>query len=415
MSNAASSPSTSSRVPLPGYETMIIDALEHLPSTKGVPPQGIFNYMMNKWPLAPNFRPSAYQALQRALKRGRLTKTDSLYALAADWNEEEGTPSRTPRRRPANMHASPPANANANAITINAVSSSPMDAPHSRHGTPASSSSNVHTGNANERPTRRATDGARHDSSSSALPPDTKATAQAAASLMRSIAVPIKDLVDDYDGQASTSTGGRAGSIGGAAGARTRSATPSSLSHSAADGGTQTSTSGFGAAVPRLVPNMPLSISNLAPTSSMDETRDRRSPSLRPPRDFPLASSSTMSSAHDRTFPVQPHDQTSLFHPSHSRSPTLAQRGPSFSEAGAGSRPSTMLIRTRRRSNRQDNRTQPRISRPPMPSALATHPQQAFTTPEMTERDIQSSILASLEVLVAQLREARGQPRDGQS
>lgn len=124
MSNAASSPSTSSRVPLPGYETMIIDALEHLPSTKGVPPQGIFNYMMNKWPLAPNFRPSAYQALQRALKRGRLTKTDSLYALAADWNEEEGTPSRTvsrPKTHPPHRSSYPFAPVHARSARVSRV------------------------------------------------------------------------------------------------------------------------------------------------------------------------------------------------------------------------------------------------------------------------------------------------------
>ena len=91
----------------------------------------------------------------------------------------------------------------------------------------------------------------------------------------------------------------------------------------------------------------------------------------------------------------------------------LDQRGPSFSEAGAGSRSSTMLIR--RRTTRQDNGPRPRISRPRMPSALATHQQQAISIPEMTERDIRRSILTSLEVIVAQLGEAGGRPGNGQS
>ena len=95
---------------LPSYETMIVESLQNVGGTRGAAPKEIFNYMIElayfpsvgvkltvystnrHWPLIPNFRPSASQALARALKRGRLLKEGTLYSLNPAWTSDHTTP-----------------------------------------------------------------------------------------------------------------------------------------------------------------------------------------------------------------------------------------------------------------------------------------------------------------------------------
>ncbi|KAG8834475.1 hypothetical protein FRC17_008531 [Serendipita sp. 399] len=151
---------------LPSYEAMIIETLEVLNMPQGARPKAIYDYMMEHWPLIPNFRPSASQALQRALKRGRLLKNGALYSLNPDWSEEGTTTAVAPRsttKYPASVLATRPP---------------PLEEAY----TPRETNVNVvHVPKPGER----------------CIPPDTRATVQAAASLLRTISIPIRDLVDD--------------------------------------------------------------------------------------------------------------------------------------------------------------------------------------------------------------------------
>jgi hypothetical protein len=71
---------------LPSYEEMIVEALEVCGDPEGAPPKTLFQWMENQYPLHSNFRPSASQALQKAFKRGRLTKNEGgKYAISQTW------------------------------------------------------------------------------------------------------------------------------------------------------------------------------------------------------------------------------------------------------------------------------------------------------------------------------------------
>jgi linker histone H1 and H5 family len=71
---------------LPHYELMIVKALEAINDPNGSPPKSIWEWMNNNYPCNPKFRASASQALQKALKKGRLLKTGSLYKVNPDFN-----------------------------------------------------------------------------------------------------------------------------------------------------------------------------------------------------------------------------------------------------------------------------------------------------------------------------------------
>ncbi|KAG8758204.1 hypothetical protein FRC14_000509 [Serendipita sp. 396] len=160
------SESQSFRNHLPSYEEMIIETLGILDMPQGARPKDIYDYMMERWPLIPNFRPSASQALQRALKRGRLIKNGALYSLNPNWSEKDADGAITPRpmtKYPASTLAPRPP---------------PVQESEVSRG---SNGNLVHGPKPGE----------------SHIPPDTKATVQAAASLLRTISIPIRDLVDD--------------------------------------------------------------------------------------------------------------------------------------------------------------------------------------------------------------------------
>lgn len=73
---------------IPSYEDMIVEALSELGDPEGCQPKTVFSWMASHYPLHPNFRPSASQALQKAFKRGRLEKSDGekKYRLNPSWD-----------------------------------------------------------------------------------------------------------------------------------------------------------------------------------------------------------------------------------------------------------------------------------------------------------------------------------------
>ncbi|KDQ21000.1 hypothetical protein BOTBODRAFT_51018 [Botryobasidium botryosum FD-172 SS1] len=83
---------------MPSYEEMIIMALTEVGEPDGTMPKVLFQWMSAHWPLMNNFRPSASQALHKALKRGRLEKIGNKYRLNPNW--EGGNTSRRTTRRP---------------------------------------------------------------------------------------------------------------------------------------------------------------------------------------------------------------------------------------------------------------------------------------------------------------------------
>lgn len=64
---------------------MIVEALVDSGNPEGCVPKDLFTWMASRYPVQSNFRPSASQALQKALKRGRLRKSNGKYLLNADW------------------------------------------------------------------------------------------------------------------------------------------------------------------------------------------------------------------------------------------------------------------------------------------------------------------------------------------
>ncbi|KTW29599.1 uncharacterized protein T551_02215 [Pneumocystis jirovecii RU7] len=72
---------------LPSYENMIVEALTAIHDSRGVPPRIIYEWMESNYPtLNPRFRASASQALQKAVKKGKLQKDGSNYFLNTDYN-----------------------------------------------------------------------------------------------------------------------------------------------------------------------------------------------------------------------------------------------------------------------------------------------------------------------------------------
>ncbi|KAJ7027862.1 hypothetical protein C8F04DRAFT_1120897 [Mycena alexandri] len=72
---------------LPSYEDMIVECLMTVNDPEGMAPKEIFNWMAGRYPVQSNFRPSASQALQKALKRGRFYKSpNGRYFLNALWD-----------------------------------------------------------------------------------------------------------------------------------------------------------------------------------------------------------------------------------------------------------------------------------------------------------------------------------------
>jgi hypothetical protein len=80
------SPVYGQNIDLPHYELMIVNALHAINDPNGSPPKAIWDWMNSNYPCNPKFRASASQALQKALKKGRLVKTGSLYKINPDFN-----------------------------------------------------------------------------------------------------------------------------------------------------------------------------------------------------------------------------------------------------------------------------------------------------------------------------------------
>ncbi|CAG8481731.1 11654_t:CDS:2 [Acaulospora morrowiae] len=68
-------------VDLPSYEEMIVQALLSIADPAGSAPRNIFEWMNNTYPLHKNFRASASQALQKAVKKGRVFRIGTVYKL----------------------------------------------------------------------------------------------------------------------------------------------------------------------------------------------------------------------------------------------------------------------------------------------------------------------------------------------
>ncbi|KAJ7782901.1 hypothetical protein B0H16DRAFT_1494786 [Mycena metata] len=84
---------------LPSYEDMIVECLITVSDPEGMAPKEIFNWMAGRYPVQSNFRPSASQALQKALKRGRFYKSpNGRYFLNALWDGGNSTTRRATRR-----------------------------------------------------------------------------------------------------------------------------------------------------------------------------------------------------------------------------------------------------------------------------------------------------------------------------
>ncbi|KAH8922499.1 hypothetical protein BT69DRAFT_1282187 [Atractiella rhizophila] len=83
---------------LPGYEDMIASAIKAINDPNGSPPRLIFEWMNDAYPLHKNFKASASQTLTKAVKRGRLTKSGSLYKLSDSWDEKTATTARGYRK-----------------------------------------------------------------------------------------------------------------------------------------------------------------------------------------------------------------------------------------------------------------------------------------------------------------------------
>ncbi|RIB29545.1 hypothetical protein C2G38_1079120 [Gigaspora rosea] len=72
-------------VDLPSYEEMIVQALTAIADPSGSAPRSIFEWMNNKYPLHKNFRASASQALQKAVKKERILRIGTVYKLNSNY------------------------------------------------------------------------------------------------------------------------------------------------------------------------------------------------------------------------------------------------------------------------------------------------------------------------------------------
>ncbi|GJJ13284.1 hypothetical protein Clacol_007535 [Clathrus columnatus] len=97
---------------MPSYEEMLVEAIMDVGDVDGTAPKVLFTWMASHYPLQQNFRPSASQALHKALKRGRLEKIGGKYRLNPAWGGGPTTSKRATRRPTAhNVTMSPPASA----------------------------------------------------------------------------------------------------------------------------------------------------------------------------------------------------------------------------------------------------------------------------------------------------------------
>ncbi|CAG8701042.1 23905_t:CDS:2, partial [Racocetra persica] len=72
-------------VDLPSYEEMIVQALTAIADPSGSAPRNIFEWMNNTYPLHKNFRASASQALQKAVKKERILRIGTVYKLNSNY------------------------------------------------------------------------------------------------------------------------------------------------------------------------------------------------------------------------------------------------------------------------------------------------------------------------------------------
>ncbi|KAG9293262.1 hypothetical protein G9A89_010633 [Geosiphon pyriformis] len=79
---------------LPSYEEMIVEALTAINNPDGSQPKHIFDKMESTYPLHAKFRASASQALQKAVRKGRVFKLGTVYIL----NPTYTGPSKLTRR-----------------------------------------------------------------------------------------------------------------------------------------------------------------------------------------------------------------------------------------------------------------------------------------------------------------------------
>ncbi|KIJ54403.1 hypothetical protein M422DRAFT_775522 [Sphaerobolus stellatus SS14] len=94
---------------MPSYEEMLVEAIMDVGDVEGTAPKILFQWMAQHYPLQQNFRPSASQALHKALKRGRLEKVGGKYRLNPSWGGGPTTSKRATRRPTANRAGSPSA------------------------------------------------------------------------------------------------------------------------------------------------------------------------------------------------------------------------------------------------------------------------------------------------------------------
>ncbi|KAJ4495073.1 hypothetical protein C8J55DRAFT_498303, partial [Lentinula edodes] len=93
---------------MPGYEDMIVEALNDVQDPEGLAPKDIYTWLVNHYRVQANFRPSASQALQKAFKRGRFEKSLSgKYRLNPNC-KGGNTPRRTTRRPQSHSSTSLP-------------------------------------------------------------------------------------------------------------------------------------------------------------------------------------------------------------------------------------------------------------------------------------------------------------------
>ncbi|RKP06537.1 hypothetical protein THASP1DRAFT_31649 [Thamnocephalis sphaerospora] len=69
--------------PLPSYEDLCVEAVLDMNKPGGSLPKRIFEWIATNYPVAPNFRPSCSQALQRAYRKGKLEKHGRAYKVSA--------------------------------------------------------------------------------------------------------------------------------------------------------------------------------------------------------------------------------------------------------------------------------------------------------------------------------------------
>lgn len=94
---------------MPSYEEMLVEAIIDVGDADGTAPKVLFAWMASHYPLQQNFRPSASQALHKALRRGRLAKVGGKYRLNPEWGGGPTTSKRATRRPTAgNATVSPP-------------------------------------------------------------------------------------------------------------------------------------------------------------------------------------------------------------------------------------------------------------------------------------------------------------------